>query len=61
MRRSKIGVSSHPVVDPEAISIRVFFPDGASEVYTDTMPIVDTLLPGLELTTRQVFEEAELI
>jgi Uma2 family endonuclease len=55
------GVSRVWVVDPEAISIRVFFLNGASEVYTDTMPIVDTLLPGLELTTRQIFEEAELL
>jgi Uma2 family endonuclease len=55
------GVSRVWVVDPEAISIRVFFPDGSSEVYTDAMPIVDTLLPGLELTTKQVFEEADLL
>jgi Uma2 family endonuclease len=55
------GVSRVWVVDPEAISIRVFFPDGSSQVYTDTTPIIDTLLPGLELTTRQVFEEVELI
>lgn len=55
------GVSRVWVVDPESISIRVFFPDGTSKVYTDTMPIVDTLLSGLELTTRQIFEEAELL
>lgn len=55
------GVSRVWVVDPEAISIRVFFSDGSSQVYTDSTPIVDTLLPGLELTTRLIFEEAELI
>lgn len=55
------GVSRVWVVDTEAISIRIFFPDGSSQVYTDTTPIIYTLLPGLELTTRQVFEEAELI
>ncbi len=49
------------VVDPEAINIRVFFPDGGSQLYTDTTPILDTLLPGLELTPRQIFEKAELI
>lgn len=54
------GVSRVWVVDPEGISIRVFFPDGFSQVYRDTTSIVDALLPGLELTTRQVFEEAEL-
>jgi Uma2 family endonuclease len=55
------GVSRVWVVDPEVISIRVFLSDGSSQVYTDNTPIVDELLPGLELTTRQVFEEAELI
>jgi Uma2 family endonuclease len=55
------GVSRVWVVDPEGISIRVFFPDGSSQVYTNTMPILDSILPGLELTTRQIFEEAELI
>ena len=55
------GVSRDWVVDPEAISIRVFLPDGSSQIYTDNTPIVDELLPGLELNTRQVFEEAELI
>jgi Uma2 family endonuclease len=49
------------VVDPEAINIRVFFTDGGSQLYTDTTPILDTLLPGLELTPRQIFEKAELI
>ncbi len=55
------GVSRVWVVDPESISIRVFFRDGSSQVYIDTKPIVDALLPGLELTTRQIFEEAELL
>jgi Uma2 family endonuclease len=55
------GVPRVWVIDPELILIRSFFPDGSSQVYTDNMPIVDELLPGLELTTRQIFEEAELI
>ena len=55
------GVSRVWVVDPESISIRVFLPDGSSKVYTKNMQIVDSLLPGLEVTTRQVFEESELI
>lgn len=54
------GVSRVWVVDPEAITIRVFLPDGTSQVYTRDTPIIDTLLPGLELTTQQIFEEAEL-
>lgn len=55
------GVSRVWVVDPESISIRVFFPDGTSKVYIDTMPIVDNLFSGLELTTKQIFEEADLL
>ncbi|HLO51948.1 MAG TPA: Uma2 family endonuclease [Kamptonema sp.] len=55
------GVLRVWVVDPEAITIRIFYPDGLIEIYTDRMPIVDLLLPGLELSTRQIFEEAELI
>ncbi|MBE9093894.1 Uma2 family endonuclease [Tychonema sp. LEGE 07203] len=55
------GVTRVWVIDPEAILIRSFLPDGSSQVYTDNTPIVDELLPGLELTTRQIFEEAELI
>ena len=55
------GVLRVWVVDPEAMTIRIFYPNGLVEIYTDTMPIVDLLLPGLELSTRQVFEEAELI
>jgi Uma2 family endonuclease len=56
-----VGVSRVWVVDPEAISIKVFFSDGSSQVYTDKTPIIEALIPGLELTTRQIFEEAELI
>jgi Uma2 family endonuclease len=55
------GVPRVWVIDPEAILIRSFLTDGLSQVYTDNTPIVDELLPGLELTTRQIFEEAELI
>lgn len=55
------GVLRVWIIDPETISIRVFYPDGPSQIYTDITPILDTLLPGLELTPRQVFEEAELI
>jgi hypothetical protein len=35
--------------------------DGSSQIYTDNMLIVDEVLPNLELTTRRIFEEAELI
>ena len=55
------GVSRVWVVDPEAISIRVFSSAESSQVYVNSMAIVDELLPGLELTVRRFFEEAELI
>ncbi len=55
------GVLRVWVVDPEAMAIRVFSPDGKVILYTETMPIVDAMLPGLKLTTAQIFEEAELI
>lgn len=55
------GVSRVWVVDPDTYSIRVFSSGEVSQPYTDTMAIVDPLLPGLELTPRQVFAEAELI
>jgi Uma2 family endonuclease len=54
------GVLRVWVVDPETISIRVFSPDKTSQ-YTDSTPIIDSLFPGLELTPKQVFEEAELL
>ena len=56
-----IGVPQVWVRDPEVILIRSFLIDGYSQIYTDNMLIVDELLPGLELTTIQIFEEAQLI
>jgi hypothetical protein len=55
------GVPRVWVLDPEPILIKSFLTDGSSQVYTDNTLILDELLPGLELTTRQIFEEAELI
>ena len=57
----KAGVSRVWVVDPEAVSIEVFSTNSTSQIYTDNMPIIDSLLPGLELTVKKVFEEAGLI
>lgn len=55
------GVLRVWIVDPEAISITVFFPNGTSEFHTNDSRIVDPLLPDLELTPLLVFEEAELL
>jgi Uma2 family endonuclease len=55
------GVLRVWVVDPEVFDITVFFPDGTNRLYAGDSKIVDTLLPGLELTPQLVFEEAELL
>ncbi|MFM2064017.1 MAG: hypothetical protein RLZZ507_3688 [Cyanobacteriota bacterium] len=43
------------------MSMMVFFSANQSQVYTDDMLIIDDLLPGFELTVKQLFTEAELI
>ena len=57
------GVLRVWVIDPDEMSIRVFFPNSDNKVkfYVGDMVILDILLPGLELTPQSVFEEAELI
>ena len=55
------GVTRVWVIDPEAISITVFSPDGNQLQYQGDTKIVDALLPGLELSPQLVFEEAELL
>ena len=55
------GVLRVWVVDPEAVDITVYFPEGTSALYMGDRPIVDTLLPELELSVTQIFQEAELI
>ncbi len=57
----KAGVARVWVVDPEGISITVFFPDGTCELYAGNTKIIDSLLPGLDLSTQLIFEEAELL
>lgn len=57
----KAGVGRVWVVDPEVMSITVFFPDGTRQLYTGDTQIVDALLPSLELTPQLVFEEADLV
>jgi hypothetical protein len=46
-------------VDPEAISIRFFFPEGRVKLH-DTMPIIDSIL-RLGTNNKAGFEEAELM
>lgn len=55
------GVARVWVIEPEAMSIRVFFSAVQSRVYTDDILMIDSLLPGFELTVKQLFTEAQLI
>lgn len=54
------GVSRVWVVDSHARSITVFYPDAPPQTYKGTVVITDELLPGLQLTPQQVFQEAGL-
>ena len=55
------GVLQVWVIDPEIQSIRTFFPDGRVDFYSNDTVLGDTSLPGLKLSSRQIFEEAELV
>lgn len=55
------GVLRVWVVDPEGISITVFFPDGNKCFFTGNTEIVDALLPDLKLSVDLIFREAELL
>ena len=55
------GVLRVWVIDPPEVSITAFFSDGTRTLYTGNTKIIDSLLPGLELSTQLIFEEAELL
>lgn len=54
------GVSRVWVIDPQARSITVFYPDAPPRTYTKDELITDSLLEGLRLTPQQIFGEARL-
>lgn len=54
------GVSRVWVIDPQARSITVFYPDARPRTYTKDELITDSLLDGLRLTPQQIFGEARL-
>lgn len=54
------GVLRVWVVDPQARSITVFYPDAPPKTYKKDAVITDALFEGLELTPQQVFGEARL-
>lgn len=54
------GVLRVWVVDPQARSITVFYPDAPPQTYTKAALITDSLLEGLQLTPQEVFGQARL-
>lgn len=54
------GVLRVWVMDPEDISISVFFPNDTKCFFTGNTEIVDELLPSLGLSVNSIFREAEL-
>lgn len=54
------GVSRVWIVDPKAKIITVFYPDAPPQTKRGETTLADSLLEGLELTTRQVFQQAGL-
>lgn len=48
------------IVDSQARSVTVFYPDAPSRTYTKLSPITDPILEGLELTPQQIFHQAGL-
>ncbi len=54
------GVLRVWIVDGEARSVTVFYPDAPPRTYTKLSLIKDTILEGLELTPQQIFQQARL-
>jgi len=54
------GVLRVWVVDPQAKSITVFYPDAAPRTFTGETLLTDEVLPDLQLTAQQVFQQAGL-
>ncbi len=55
------GVLRVWIVDPEGMSISIFFPGGTNLLFTGDKKIVYPMLPDLELNAQMIFQEAELI
>lgn len=54
------GVLRVWVVDSQARSITVFYPDAPPQTYMGDTPLIDTLFEGLEITPEQVFQLARI-
>ncbi|UZQ55109.1 Uma2 family endonuclease [Trichothermofontia sichuanensis B231] len=55
------GVLRVWVVDPRAKSITVFYPDAPPQTFTGERVLTDEVLPDLQLTAQQVFQQAGLL
>lgn len=54
------GVPRVWIVDTQARSITVFYPDAPPQTCTGLMPLADPILPELQLTPEQIFQKAGL-
>lgn len=54
------GVLRIWVVDSQARSITVFYPDAPPQTYMGSTPLIDGLFEGLEITAQQVFQLAKI-
>lgn len=54
------GVLRVWVVDSQARSITVFYPDAAPQTYMGSTTLIDGLFEGLEITAEQVFQLAKI-
>ncbi len=54
------GVLRVWLVDCQARSVTVFYPDVPPRNYTEAFTIADSILEGLELTPQQIFQQAGL-
>ena len=55
------GVLRVWVVDSQARSITVFYPDAPPQTYMGDTLLIDSLFEGLELTAEQVFNKAGIL
>ena len=54
------GVQRVWIVDTQATSITIFYPDAPPQTCTGTMSLADPIFPELQLTPEQVFRKAGL-
>lgn len=54
------GVLRVWIVDSQARSITVFYPDAPAQTYRSDTPLIDSLFEGLEITAEQVFQLAKI-